>query len=162
MGFVDDSCHRGRGARRWWNMYENKNRGSAWWTAATDPIFSLIQLLSLPNPDKHRTDKAKSESMNVPNSDGLTGVPATVMFVLCGPQCPTWWRCGRRLLKTAASGQGPTTGLLYYLEGTEREKQVKGRCYDLTSWLHLVPAGRKFQLNTSNLKPTTAGGPSSF
>lgn len=75
-------------------MYENteveiKNQRECRGTAATDPIFSLIQLLSLPNPDKHRTDKAKSESMHVPNRDGLTGVPATVTFVLCGPQCPT-------------------------------------------------------------------------
>lgn len=84
---------------------------------------------------------------------GLTGVPATVAFVLCGPRYPTWWRYGQRPLRTATSGQDPTTGLLYYLEAIQRKgskhtchicvikETVEGRCYSLTCWLHPVPGG---------------------
>lgn len=98
----------------WWYIY-------VWGQLLLAPSFSLIQFLfsSLPNPDKRGTDTAKSGSMHTPNADRLTGVPATVKSVLCDPQCPTWWCCGRRLLRTAASGQGPTTELLYYLKQTE-------------------------------------------
>lgn len=104
----------GRCTRRWCNMYEDQeveiNTGGPKNICRWTHHF-LDSVLSLPNPDKHSWGNA--------NTGGLTGVPATVAFVLCGLRCPTWWRCGQRPLRKAASEQDPTKGSLYCLEGTK-------------------------------------------
>lgn len=149
----------GKCTRRWWNMYEDQeveiNTGRPKNICRWTHHFG-DSVLSLPNPDKHSGGKA--------NTGRLTGVPATVAFVLCGLRCPTWWRCGQRPLRKAASGQDPTKESLYCLDGTEgwRENQVKGALL----WSDLLAPSaacwenyRKKRPNTFNLELTTAGEP---
>lgn len=122
----------------------------AYWCACHF-IRTQISWIRFKHPKRWQAQEVNSASMHMWNTEELTGVPATIASVLYGPQCPTWWRCGQRPLKTAASGQGPTTGFLHFLERTKEylwhvlfctARTCGGQFYDVACWLHLVHARR--------------------